>query len=134
MSHENVELLRSMLAPWEAGDYGSTEGLHPDLEYVVADGPEPGAGKGLIGLGQAWAAWLSAWEDLRIEVDEYRELDDERVLVLARKSGRGRQSGLEIEDMHAKGAVICHVHGGKVTRMVLYYDRARAFADLGLSE
>jgi hypothetical protein len=67
-------------------------------------------------------------------VDEYRELDDERVLVLARKSGRGRQSGLEIEDMHAKGAVICHVIGGKVTRMVLYYDRARAFADHGVSE
>ena len=134
MSQENVELLRSMLAPWERGDYGSTEGLHPDIEYVVADGPEPGGGKGLIGLGQAWAAWLSAWEDLRIRVAEYRELDDERVLVLARKSGRGRQSGLEIEDMHAKGAIICHVHGGKVTRMVLYYDRERAFADLGMSE
>ena len=43
MSQENVELLRSMLAPWECGDYGSTEGLHPDLEYVVADGPRVGA-------------------------------------------------------------------------------------------
>ena len=47
MSRENVELLRSMLAPWERGDYGSLEGLHPELSYVVADGPEPGGGKGL---------------------------------------------------------------------------------------
>ena len=134
MSQENVELLRSMLAPWERGDYSSIEGLHPDIEWVVADGPEPGDGKGLPGLGGAWVAWMSAWEDLRIQVDEYRALDDGQVLVLARKSGRGKQSGLEIDDMHAKGAVICHVRDGKVTRMVLYYDRANALADLGLSE
>ena len=77
---------------------------------------------------------MSAWVDLRIEVDEYRELDDERVLVLARKHGRGKQSGLEIDEMHAKGATVCHVRGGKVTRMVLCYERENAFADLGLSE
>ena len=134
MSQENVELLRSMLAPWERGDYSSIEGLHPDLEYVVADGPEPVSGRGLAGLARAWGAWVSAWEDLRVEVEEYRALDDDRVLVLARKSGRGKQSGLEIEDMHGKGAVICHVGGGKVTRMVMYYDRENALADLGLSE
>ena len=134
MSQENVQLLRSMLAPWERGDSSAIEGLHPDLEYVVADGPEPGGGKGLAGLARAWSAWVSAWEDLRVQVDEYRAVDDARVLVLARKSGRGKQSGLEIDDMHAKGAVICHVNGGKVTRMVLYYDRANALADLGLSE
>jgi ketosteroid isomerase-like protein len=41
---------------------------------------------------------------------------------------------MEIGEMHAKGATVCHVRGGKVTRMVLYYDRECAFADLGLSE
>jgi ketosteroid isomerase-like protein len=134
MPQENVELLQSMIARWERGDYSSTESLHPEIEYLVADGPEPGGGRGLIGLGQAWAAWLSAWEDLRIQVDGYRELDDHRVLVLARKSGRGKQSGLEIDDMHARGAVVCEVRSGKVTRMVLYYNRTRALSDLGLSE
>ena len=44
-----------------------------------------------MGLAQAWGAWVSAWENLRIEVDEYRELDNDRVLVLARKTGRGKQ-------------------------------------------
>ena len=134
MSQENVDLLRLILAAWERGDYSSAEWAHPEIEYVVVDGPEPGSGKGLMGLAQAWGAWVSAWEDLRIEVDEYRELDDERVLVLARKTGRGKQSGLEIDDMHAKGAAIFQVRGGKVTKMVLYYDREVAFADLGVSE
>ncbi len=134
MSQENVELLRSVLGAWERGDYGSADWLHPEIEYEVADGPEPRGGKGLAGLAKAWSDWLSAWEDLRIEIDEYRELDDERVLVLARKTGRGKHSGLEIDETHAKGAVVCHVRSGKVTKMVMYYNRARAFADLGLAE
>lgn len=134
MSQVNVDLLRSVLGAWERGEYGSTEWAHPEIEYVVADGPEPSDGKGLVGLARAWSDWLSAWEDLRIEVDEYRELDDERVLVLARKAGRGKHSGLEIDEMHAHGAVVCHVQSGKVTKMVMYYDRACAFTDLNLSE
>src|SRR5688572_18056164 len=102
MSQENVEIVRSVCAAWERGDYSSTEWADPEIEYVVADGPEPYSGKGLIGLAQAWIAWLSAWEDLRVEVDEVRDLDDERVLILQRKSGRGKHSGLEIGEMDAE--------------------------------
>jgi ketosteroid isomerase-like protein len=36
--------------------------------------------------------------------------------------------------MHSKGAALCHIRDGKVTKMVLYYDRAVAFADLDVSE
>jgi ketosteroid isomerase-like protein len=134
MSRENVELVRSIQEAWERGDYSSTEWVDPELEWVVADGPEPCSGKGLIGLGQAWRAWLSAWEDVRVGVDEYRDLDNERVLVLQRKSGRGKHSGLEIGDMDAESATVCHVRDDKVTKMVLYYERENALADLGLSE
>jgi hypothetical protein len=134
MVSQNVELVRSINEAWERGDYSSTEWADPEIEFVVADGPEPCSGKGLIGLGQAWGAWLSAWEDVRVWVDEYRDLDDERVLILQRKSGRGKHSGLEIGEMHAKSATICHIRGGKVTKMILYYERENALADLGLKE
>ena len=86
------------------------------------------------GADKAWSAWLSAWEDLRVGVDEYRDLDDERVLILQRKSGRGKHSGLEIGEMHAESATLCHVHGDKVIKMVLYFERENALTDLGLSE
>jgi hypothetical protein len=36
--------------------------------------------------------------------------------------------------MHTESATLCHVRGDKVTKMVLYYDRENALADLGLSE
>ena len=71
---------------------------------------------------------------MRAEADEYRALDDERVLVLMHFSGRGKTSGLEVGDIQMKGANLFHVRDGKVTRLVLYWDRERAFADLGLEE
>jgi hypothetical protein len=88
---------------------------------------------GLTGMTEAGRDFLSAWEEYRTEVDEYRELDDERVLVLLRRRGRGKTSGLELGQMTAKGAGLFHVRGGKVTRLVNYFDRERALAELGPS-
>jgi ketosteroid isomerase-like protein len=134
MSQENVDLVRSIFAAWERGDYSSAEWAHPKIEYVVADGPTPGSWTGLDGMAEAMRDWLSAWEEFRVEGDEYRELDGERVLVRVHRRGRGRMSGLELGQMQTKGAMQFYVHGGKVTRLVVYQDRERALADLGMSE
>jgi hypothetical protein len=83
-------------------------------------------------MAEAWSEYLSAWMQFRIEVDEYRELDDGRVLVLTRNTGRGKTSGLELGQTGTKGAALFFVRSGKVTRIVTYWDRQRAFADLGL--
>jgi hypothetical protein len=77
----NVDLVRSIFAAWERGDYRSATWAHPGLEYVIADGPSPGTWKGLAGMAEGARALIDAWEGYHSEVDEYRELDDERVLV-----------------------------------------------------
>jgi ketosteroid isomerase-like protein len=66
--------------------------------------------------------------------EEYRELEGGRVLVLHHWSGRGRASGLSVERMHAKSASVFHIREGKVTRLLAYWNRERAFSDLGLAE
>ena len=76
---------------------------------------------------------LGSWEALRVLAQEYRELDSERVLVLLYNSGRGKTSGLELHQMKG-GANLLHIRDGKVTRLVIYWDRERALADLGLRE
>ena len=131
---ENLDLVRSIYAAWERGDFSSAEWAHPEIEYVIADGPAPGSWTGLAGLAEGWRDFLSAWEDFRVEAEEYRELDGERVLVLVHLSGRGKTSGLELGQMQAKGASLFHIRDGKVTRLVAYWDRERALADLGLAE
>jgi len=130
---KNLDLVRSILAAWEQGDFSRAEWAHPEIEYVFADGPSPGSWRGLAGMAEVWRDWLSAWEDMNVEAQEYRELDDERVLVLSRYSGRGKTSGLELGQMGAKGATLFHIRDGKVTRFVGYWDRERALADLGLT-
>jgi ketosteroid isomerase-like protein len=129
----NVDLVRSIYAAWERGDYGSAEWADPKIEYVIADGPSPGSWTGLAGMAERVRDALSAWTDISQEAEDYRELDDGRVLVFVRWSGRGKTSGLEVGQMRTRGANVFHVHGGKVTRLVHYWDSDRALADLGLS-
>ena len=133
MSRENVDLVRSIYAPHERGDYGSADWAHPEIEFVIADGPAPGRWEGPAGMVDGWRDFLGAWEGFRVEVEEYRELDDERVLVLTRVSGRGKTSRLELGEMQAKSAALFHVRDGEVTRLVIYLDRERALAEAGLA-
>jgi len=130
----NLDLVRSIYAAWERGDFTTTERLHPEIEFVMVGGPSPGTWTGLAGMAEATHEFLSAWEDFRAEAEEYRELDGERVLVLIHHRGRGKTSGLEIEGLRTQAATLWHIRDGKVMQLVAYWDRDRALADLGLEE
>jgi ketosteroid isomerase-like protein len=130
---KNLDLVRSIYAEWERGDFRSVQWAHPDIEYVIADGPSPGHWRGLAAMAEGTRDTLDAWKDVRVEAEEYRELDGERVVVLLHRSARGKTSGLEIGQMRSKGAMLFHLHAGKVTRLVMYWDRDRALADLGVA-
>ena len=105
----------------------------PRDQFVGVDGPDPICVRGIGELGRTWVEFLDAWEDYRVEVEEYRELDDERVLALFRIGGRGKTSELEVGQMRAEAASLFHIRDGRVTRLVLYWDRERALADAGIA-
>ncbi len=129
----NLDLVRSIYAAWERGDFGSVDWAHPKMEFVLADGLDPGS-TGLAGMAEGWRTFLSAWDDLRVErVEEFCEVDGERVLVLNDFNARGKTSGLELGDMRTKAACLFHIRAGKVTKLVAYTHREHAFADLGLA-
>lgn len=122
MTSANVDLVRSIVGAWERGDFGSAEWAHPEIEYVIADGPAPGRWTGVAGMVEEWRDFLGAWREWRGQAEEYRELDEERVLVLGRTSARGKTSGLEVAQLRQKMANVFHVRGGKVTRLVVYLE------------
>jgi ketosteroid isomerase-like protein len=130
----NLDLVRSIFTDWERGDFfSSAEWAHREIEFVIDGGPSPGTWTGLAGLAEGHRDWLGAWNNFRVEADEYRDLDDKRVLVLVHLRARGKTSGLEVGQFQAQGANLFHVRDGKVTRLVIYMDRERALADLGLA-
>src|SRR6476620_4418224 len=131
---ENLDLVRSIYAAWERGDYSSADWADPAIEYVIADGPAPGNWKGLAGMAEGARANVESWQDLSFELQEYRELDSARVLVLHNYRGRGKTSGIDLRNVRATGAQLFDIRDGRVTRLVHYWDRDRALSDLGLSE
>ena len=133
MAAANLDLVRSIYAAWERGDWSSTEWADSEIELVSIGGLEPGHWTGVAGMARAWREFMSAWDDLRAEAAQYHEIDGERVLVIVNNRGRGKVSGLEIGEMDEGGANLFHVHDGKVTRIVIYSDREEALADLGLA-
>jgi hypothetical protein len=66
-------------------------------------------------------------------MDGCRALDGERVLVLYHFSGRGKASRLDLGQVGTQAAHVFHLREGKVVKLVIYFDRQRALADLGLS-
>src|SRR5271166_6523371 len=87
----NLSSVRSISAAWERGDYSSVEWAHPDIEFVIADGPTAGRWTGIAGMEDGSRDFLGAWEEHHIVVKELREVDDERVLMLVRVVARGGQ-------------------------------------------
>jgi ketosteroid isomerase-like protein len=127
MSSVNMELVRSIYAAWERGDYTAGDWADPAIELVMADGPDPSTWTGLAAVAEGWFGFLGAWTDYRTQALEFREIDGERVYVLIEVSGRGRTSGLE---MRRRTVNVVTLRSGKVTRLVIYWDSENALAEL----
>jgi ketosteroid isomerase-like protein len=133
MTSANLDLVRSICAEWERDRYSSVEWAHPEIEFVIEDIPGSGSWSGVHAMVAAWRDFLEAWEGHRIEVDEYRELDADRVLMLGAFKARGKASGVDVEQLRTTGANVFYLREGKVIKFVIYFDRGHALADLGLA-
>src|SRR2546423_1486082 len=89
-TRRNLRIRRSLYAAWERGDYSASEWAQPDIEWVIADGPDPGTWVGLSGMAEGFRSSMGVFRDVHAEVEQYRELDAERVLVLELRQARGK--------------------------------------------
>ena len=130
MGSTNLDLVQSIYAAWECGDFSSADWADAEIEFAFADSPEPGRWTGREQMSKRYGDWLRGWKDFCAAPDEYFVVDDHRILVFVINSGYGRTSGVEFEQRSV--ANFFEIRGGKVTKLVLYWDRDRALADSGL--
>jgi ketosteroid isomerase-like protein len=131
VAQDNLELVRSIYAGWERGDFSSAAWADPEIEFEYADGPEPGRWTGIAAMSDHYGDWLRGWRDFRAHPERYIVVDDRRVLVFVHNTGRGRSSGVELEQHSV--ANFFEIRDGRVTKLVLYWDRDGALADAGLT-
>jgi ketosteroid isomerase-like protein len=133
MSQENVEVVRSVFGAVNRGDRETAFGL-ADPEIVVDATRRvfnPTTYGGIEGLRQ-WADDMDdVWQKFRVEVIEFIDAGD-RVVVVIRLHGKGKTSGIEVQQ---RVAGIWSVRNGRVVRVEIgYTDPREALEAVGLSE
>ena len=131
---ENVEIVRRASERFnERGIAGAvTAELFAD-EVVFHEPPEqpaPRSARGRAELRRLFGEFDAAWVEHKTEPQEFRALDDERVLVFSVEWFKGRD-GIAID---ARAAAIFTVRDGKIVEWRAYWDRQSGLEAAGLSE
>jgi ketosteroid isomerase-like protein len=126
MSQENLEVVRAIYAAWSHGE-SARHLIDADVEYVnPPDAVEGGTRRGRA----AFAGIRDAYEDVRIEPEQFLETGDD-VVVIARISGKGRGSGVQID---WRQGYIWTIEAGKGVRFRWFNKPEQALEAAGLSE
>jgi ketosteroid isomerase-like protein len=129
MSQENVEIVRSMLATWDADGFDATRGaFHPDVEVVdlqSAMGMQDRA-RGPEELDRLAQQWTEIFDDWRMDVRDLVDLGGEWVLAEVRFHGVGRDSGIPVSNRQFE---VYRLAGGRIAEIrVGFHDREQALA------
>jgi ketosteroid isomerase-like protein len=131
MSQDNVEIVRETIEAFNRDEESSR--WHPEVVVVPPEG-WPEGGEVVHGLA-AWQRQMErlrdSWADTRLEIDDIRSVDEERVVWTLRWLTTGKDSGLAFET--AMGAVYT-VNDGLIVRGEFFRSPADALEAVGLSE
>ena len=135
MSQENVEIVREIMDLFNrAGDAeAATEVFARFDPDVVIDMTRrvfnPDVYEGHAGLRRLGKEVSEVWGAFQLEPERFIDVGD-RVVVIERRRGRGRESGVEVE---MRSAVIWTIKKGKVVRMETDLAPEQALDAVGLS-
>ncbi|HEY1236978.1 MAG TPA: nuclear transport factor 2 family protein [Solirubrobacterales bacterium] len=134
MSRELIELVLIGHDGFNRGDLSEAKGnISEDVEWGTT-GSWPGLDQTYHGPDalEEWMSILHAeWETFRVSLDEVIEDAGEAVVLVERLSGRGRESGVEVE---MQVFTVYWSRGGKIVRRLSYRTRDEALAALRSSD
>lgn len=118
-----------MYEAFHAGDAeGAVACFDTEVTVDVSRRMDGAVGTGREFLNRVISQWVGTFEGWREEIEEIRDAGD-RVFVVATQRGRGKGSGIEVEQRYA---VVYEVRDGRITWMTVYLalDEAREAAGL----
>ncbi|MBA3300738.1 MAG: nuclear transport factor 2 family protein [Thermoleophilaceae bacterium] len=129
MAGDLAQLVKDGYDAWNRGDRDWVLAhMSPDFEWISpADDPDAGVYRGYEAVEHYWEGWREAVGELHFEVERIEERGDE-VVVVARRSGRGIESGLVIEDSIVQ--IFTFDGSGKAVSCREFYDESEALKEV----
>ena len=131
MSQENVEVVRKLIAAWNAGDMDAfREQYDPEIIMRPPERwPEPGPFVGRDAVMREWHQTRETWDADTVEpISDFIDAGD-RVVVrqVWRGIGQGPESNIETTQ-------VTTVRKGRIVYQEFFWDHAEALEAAGLSE
>ena len=136
MSRENVAIVRRLFEMFDARDHERAfEYYDPEVEFDATAFRDvlPELAKvyhGHDGVRTYWREWLSAWSDLKFELEEVIDGGDEIVALVRNQHMWGRHSGIEIE--MPPYSIVFTFRDGKIVRWRSFPDQESGLAAAGV--
>jgi ketosteroid isomerase-like protein len=130
MSRENVELVRSGVEAWMAGDVAAAFAMwDEEIEWIAPpEDPDQPVVVGNAAAAEAMAQWLSTWEAYHYELEELIDAGDD-VIQAGRQvmAARGAQVSSEI-------FFVWTIRDRRAVRLRMFYKRDEALDAVELAE
>jgi ketosteroid isomerase-like protein len=128
----NADVVRLALALWNAApeltEQAFLEFAHPDMVLDLSSNVlNPATYEGFDGFVRFAEQVGEAWAEFRMEPEEVFEREDV-VVVLVRAVGKGRGSGVEVDDAVA---MVAEVRDGRISTLRVEPDREAALRLVG---
>jgi ketosteroid isomerase-like protein len=133
MSYENIELFKQGIDAFNRLDVEAyAQIITPDFEWFPAMPAtvEGGGYRGRSGIETYYREVRDTWSELRVTIDEYRDLGD-RMVALGRLQGCGIGSGVEVD---TPLGIVVEMREQKVSRSTAYFDHGEALRAAGLGD
>jgi ketosteroid isomerase-like protein len=129
MSRDNLEVVARHMAAYLSGDYATA--LTAYSAYVECDTrarPEGQVYRGREGIVEAFRVWRGTWDDWNGDIEEIVDAGD-RVLMVLHESGRGKASGVQVEQ---RTFFVYELRDRMIVRVTVLVDEDQAREAAGL--
>lgn len=133
MESENVVLVRKLLDVYNEKSFAANlDMIDPEIVWDMSriEFLERAVYRGILELREFTRDWGEGWEFDRVEIEEVADAGDD-VVVWVHQTGRGRGSGIEIDQRFAQ---VWTLRDGRAVGMVMYPTFEEALEAAGIPE